>query len=155
MIRPAKEKDIPQILQLLLSVNNVHAALRPDIFRPDTRKYTEEELLRILSSEMTPVFVWVNDEDIALGYAFCMIEETKGDPHLANRKNLYIDDICVAESARGQKIGTHLCDFVTQEAKRLGCQTVSLNVWEGNDPAAALYASRGFRPLKTTLEKRL
>ena len=155
MIRRANEADIPKILDLLLSVNNVHATLRPDIFRPDTRKYTGNDLRTILAEDKTPVFVLTDDADRPLGYAFCILKETNGDPHMADRKVLYIDDICVDEAARGHGIGTQLCEFVTQEARRMGCQSVTLNVWTGNDAAHALYASQGFVPLKTTMEKRL
>ena len=40
MIRDAKEKDIPRILELLKQVLQIHADIRPDIFIPGTTKYT-------------------------------------------------------------------------------------------------------------------
>lgn len=155
MIRKVTEKDIPQLLKLLLSVNNVHAALRPDIFRPDTRKYETAELLSLLSDAVSPIYVFTDASDTALGYAFCRLEITRNDPHMTDRTVLYIDDICVAEAARGKGIGRTLCDFVTEEARRMGCDALTLNVWEGNDSAKALYSSCGFAPLKTTMEKKL
>ena len=44
MIRDAKEKDIPRILELLKQVLQIHADIRPDIFIPGTTKYTIDEL---------------------------------------------------------------------------------------------------------------
>ena len=51
MIRDAKEKDIPRILELLKQVLQIHADIRPDIFIPGTTKYTIDELREILKNE--------------------------------------------------------------------------------------------------------
>ena len=38
MIRKAKKRDIPTIIELLHQVNMVHHVLRPDLFKPNTTK---------------------------------------------------------------------------------------------------------------------
>ena len=50
IIRKAKEKDIPRIIELLGQVLQIHADIRPDIFIPDTTKYTVEELTELLKN---------------------------------------------------------------------------------------------------------
>ena len=55
MIRDAKEKDIPRILELLKQVLQIHADIRPDIFIPGTTKYTIDELREILKNKETPI----------------------------------------------------------------------------------------------------
>ena len=47
-IRLAKESDIPTIDKLLYEVNQVHSDVRPDLFKPGAKKYTDEELKKIL-----------------------------------------------------------------------------------------------------------
>ena len=47
-------------------------------------------------------------------------------------KSLFIDDLCVDQHARGQHIGESLFEYVKNEAKRMGCYEVTLNVWAGN-----------------------
>ena len=47
-IRKAEEKDIPRLLALLGQVLQIHAEIRPDIFIPDTTKYTVCELAELL-----------------------------------------------------------------------------------------------------------
>ena len=49
-IRSAKEKDIPRIIELLGQVLQIHADIRPDIFIPNTTKYTDSELQALLKS---------------------------------------------------------------------------------------------------------
>ena len=51
IIRKAEEKDIPRILELLKQVLQIHADIRPDIFIPDTTKYTTDELTELLKNK--------------------------------------------------------------------------------------------------------
>ena len=95
MIRRAEKKDIAELARLLYQVNNVHAKGRPDLFKMDRRKYTDEELEVILKDDHRPVFVLTEDEGKIRGYAFCLWEIYEGDHNMVDRKTLYIDDICV------------------------------------------------------------
>ena len=70
IIRKAKEKDIPRIIELLGQVLQIHADIRPDIFIPDTTKYTVEELTELLKNKEKPIYVAVNESDVCVGYAF-------------------------------------------------------------------------------------
>ena len=47
-IRRAEEKDIPNMMELLGQVLQIHAEIRPDIFIPGTTKYTVDELAALL-----------------------------------------------------------------------------------------------------------
>ena len=51
IIRKAEERDIPRIIELLGQVLQIHADIRPDIFIPDTTKYTVDELTELLKNE--------------------------------------------------------------------------------------------------------
>ena len=44
MIRKAVKRDIQTIIELLHQVNMVHHVIRPDLFKPNTTKYNEQEL---------------------------------------------------------------------------------------------------------------
>lgn len=150
MIRRAEIKDIPGIIELLHQVNMVHHVLRPDLFKPYTTKYNEQELEALIGDDSKPIFVF---EDAAvLGHAFCMITEVKGDKLLQDIKTLYIDDICVDEKARGQHVGKALYEYVRDYAASIGCNNITLNVWDGNDAALSFYKNMGMKVQKTTME---
>jgi len=149
-IRKAVIADIPRIIDLLHQVNMVHHRLRPDLFKPNTTKYSEQELKTMLSDTTKPIFVY-NDGEV-LGYAFCQISEVKDDRLLCDRKTLYIDDICVDETARGRHIGKVLFEFVKCYAQSVSCHNITLNVWAGNDAAMHFYQSVGMQPQKTGME---
>ena len=150
MIRKANKKDIQRIIELLHQVNMVHHVIRPDLFKPHTTKYNEKELEAMLEDNDKPIFVY--DEGIVLGYAFCQISEVKNNQLLEDIKTLYIDDICVDENARGKHVGKALYEYVLDYAKSIGCNNITLNVWEGNEPALRFYRSMGMQVQKTTME---
>ena len=154
-IRYANGADLKGVQKLLSQVAEIHHRGRPDIFRAGTRKYTEDELSVIFENPETPVYLAVDRENTVLGYAFCILRETKGSTLLCDRKELYIDDLCVDEACRGRHIGTALYRHVREEAARLGCNAVTLNVWCLNDSAMAFYRSLGMAPLKVVMEDRL
>ena len=54
-IRQASTVDIPHLIDLLHQVNRVHHHLRPELFKPDTTKYSEQELERLLGDKSKPI----------------------------------------------------------------------------------------------------
>lgn len=60
-----------------------------------------------------------------------------------------MDGIFVAQTARGQGVGTALLDAVAQEAKSRGYTQVRLDVIDTNPRAKALYRHVGFKEVKT------
>lgn len=153
IIRRAQEKDIDRINTLLYQVNQVHADGRPDIFIGGQKKYNDEELKELLNIPERPIFVAVDDEDIVMGYSFCILEKTEGCSNMVDMLTLYIDDLCVDEVLRGKHIGKALYEYVLAYAKSIGCYRVTLNVWNCNEPAMKFYNSCGLKPLKITMEK--
>ena len=150
MIRKAEKRDIPSIIELLHQVDMVHHVIRPDLFKPNTTKYDEQELENLLDDDSKPIFVF--DDGVVQGYAFCQVTEVKNDQLLQDIKTLYIDDICVDETARGKHVGKALYDYVHDYAQSIGCYNITLNVWEGNEPAICFYRNMGMQVQKTTME---
>ena len=141
------------MIELLHQVDMVHHEIRPDLFKPNTTKYNEQELEALLDNDSKPLFVF--EDGKVLGHAFCLITEVKDDKLLQDIKTLYIDDICVDENARGNHVGKALYEYVHNYALSIGCNNITLNVWEGNDPALSFYRNMGMKVQKTTMEMRL
>ena len=110
IIRRATEKDMPRIHELLSQVEEVHHKIRPDLFKAGGRKYTDEELACIIADDNRPILVAVDENDALLGYAFCKFQQYQGNNIMTDIKTLYIDDLCVDETLRGQHIGRALYD---------------------------------------------
>lgn len=153
LIRRANKNDIYGINSLLRQVLTVHHTGRPDIFKPNAKKYTDSELLSIIEDDKKPIFVAANDSDEVLGYAFCVFVQHKNNNILTDIKTLYIDDLCVDESSRGEHIGKSLYDHVAEFAKSEGCYNLTLNVWSCNEGAIKFYEKCGLTPQKIGMEK--
>lgn len=151
-IRRARLTDTEGINKLLKQVLMVHHNGRPDIFKADVKKYTDEELQEIITDDSRPIFVAVNDDGQMTGYAFCICQQYKDNNILTDIKTLYIDDLCVDEHVRGQHIGKALYDYVIAYAKAEGFYNVTLNVWTCNESAMRFYEKCGLKPQKVGME---
>lgn len=150
-IRFAKNADIPAMIRLLKQVGRAHYEGRPDIFREDAQKYDEAALEMLLQDKNRPILV-AEEAGKVLGYAFCVIQNTVGDPVLQDRLTVYIDDLCVEETCRGAGVGKALYQAVLAYAKELGAYNVTLNVWAENKSALKFYEKMGLMPQKYGME---
>ena len=151
-IRRAKETDMAGMNRLLEQVLMVHHNARPDLFKGNVKKYTDEELLEILQDDTRPVFVGVDAQEQVLGYAFCVYQQHVDDNILTDIKTLYIDDICVDETVRGQHIGKQIYEYVVRFARENGFYNLTLNVWSCNPRAMQFYQHMGLVPYKVGME---
>lgn len=151
-IRRAQEKDMERIHLLLNQVAMVHHIGRPDLFKAGTRKYTDDQLKAIIADDQRPILVATDDADQVLGYAFCIFRQELDNNILTDIKTLYVDDLCVDETLRGQHIGKALYDAAVQYAKDHDCYNLTLNVWSCNESAMRFYQSCGLKPQKVGME---
>ena len=151
-IRRATVADMDGINKLLHQVLMVHHNGRPDLFKPNAKKYTDDELTAIISDDTRPIFVAVDDRHQVAGYAFCVFVQHVNNHILTDVKTLYIDDLCVDEALRGQHIGKSLYDYLVNFAKDSGCYNLTLNVWSCNQSAMRFYEKCGLVPQKVGME---
>ena len=150
-IKRAENCHIPGMLALLKQVGGVHHHIRPDIFREGAQKYDAEALEAILRDPLLPIFV-AAEGDFVAGYCFCQWKHFRENPVMTDRKELYVDDLCVDENRRGQKIASQLFDHVRAYAKAEGCDFLTLNVWCGNTGAMKFYENIGMKPRSITMD---
>ncbi len=153
IIRRANIEDMEGINSLLRQVLYVHHVDRPDIFKAQGKKYRDEELEAIIKDDRTPLFVAVDEQGRVLGHCFCVINQVEDHSSLVDAKNLYIDDLCIDESARGQHIGKEMYEFALEFARSIGCYNVTLNVWAKNESALKFYEKMGLSVQKFGMEK--
>ena len=145
-------EDMDGINRLLKQVLMVHHEGRPDLFKADVKKYTDEELAAIIKDDEKPIFVARDDDGEVMGYAFCVYQQYVNNNILTDVKTLYIDDLCVDESLRGQHVGKKLYEYVLAFAKAEGFYNVTLNVWSCNEGAMRFYEKCGLKPQKVGME---
>lgn len=152
VIRRALPGDLEGINRLLYQVLTVHHNGRPDLFKANVKKYTDEQLLEIIRDDSRPIFVAEDGDGGVAGYAFCVFQNHEESNVLTDIKTVYIDDLCVDESCRGRHIGKSLYEYVLDFAKQNGCYNVTLNVWSCNEAAMRFYEKCGLKPQKVGME---
>ena len=151
-IRRAENRDIDAVHRLLRQVLELHAELRPDIFVSGETKYDKDVLRHIFADDNRPVYLAVDEDDTVAGYAFCALQQRPDAAYIRPGRSLYVDDLCVEEGRRGEGIGKMLFGHIVEEAARMGCSDITLNVWQGNDAARAFYDKLGMSVRETKLE---
>lgn len=151
-IERATLNDMEGINRLLRQVLMVHHEGRPDLFKADVKKYTDAELAQIIEDDKRPIFVARNNNGEVVGYAFCLYQQYVNNNILTDVKTLYIDDLCVDETVRGQHIGKKLYEHVLEFARKEDFYNVTLNVWSCNESAMRFYEKCGLKPQKVGME---
>jgi len=152
-VRPAKKEDHPAVERLQRQVAQLHAGLRPELFRPVGQKHDTKRYYGLLRDADTPILVAQGERGELLGYAMLQVKAVgENHPVFLPRRFLYIDDLCVDEAARGQGIGAALMDAVRALAKSRGIAKIELNVWACNEGAMRFYERLGFQTQRKVLE---
>ena len=147
----ARKEHIPALLKLLHQVGQVHHEIRPDIFASGALKYDEAALEALLADPDAPIFVALPKGAVA-GYCFCRVKRFTPPLHTP-RAEFYIDDLCVDEAHRRMGVAQALYNHTLARARDMGCHSVTLNVWCGNDGAMAFYEKQGMTPRNIVMEK--
>ena len=153
-VRRARPADGDIVSKLLYQVASIHHDGRPDIFKPASRKYTQNEFEELICMKDFAILVAEDENEKVHGYAFCKVkcfETSVVQPY----KSLYIDDICVDSESRGKHVGTILFEAVKKLAVELDCDNIELNVWEFNESAMAFYEKMGMTTQRRFMELKL
>ena len=138
---------------MLEQVLLVHHKIRKDLFKEVGTKYTVEALKNIINNPISPIFVYVDDNDKIIAHAFCEFKEGKETSSTYKRSTFFIDDLVVHEAYRNKGIGSELYKYLKNYAKENGFYHIILHVWEGNNEAQKFYEKIGMKPVQTVMEE--
>ncbi|HOD92311.1 MAG TPA: GNAT family N-acetyltransferase [Clostridia bacterium] len=143
-VRKAQKKDVDDIIRLLKQIAQLHHEKRPDIFKNNANKYTQDLMYFKIKKPDEYIAVAVDDKDKVAGYIFCLFETRKNHLFMQDRKLLYIDDFCVDDDKKGTGIGSLLFEHILAYAKNEHYDAIELHVWEFNESAMHFYEKHGF-----------
>ncbi|MFN3474479.1 MAG: GNAT family N-acetyltransferase [Blastomonas sp.] len=132
-IRPARPGDEADILRMVI-------ALAVYEREPDAVKATEESLEATLFGENPQVFAHLAELDgqvVGLALWFLTYSTWTGAP------SLYLEDLFVADTARGTGTGRALLSTLAREAKARGCARMDWAVLDWNAKAKDFYRHIG------------
>ena len=150
-IRFATEKDLPAVNLLRKEVNDLHAAGKPEIFKPGFPAELQNYVYEMFRDPEKDIVVAEQDGAL-LGFAVLHEIRRPETPYMWERHFLDVDEFGVAEAARRQGIGRALIVFICGVAAERGLPRVELNMWEFNQSALAFYEAVGFATYRRYME---
>ena len=151
MLQLAQNTDRASVNRLARQVHEMHVQWRPDIYQMPQELYSEERFLDAIKARELYV---ASVDSFVIGYASLRIRET-GTPGLVTRKVMLIDELCVDESFRRQRLGTQMMMDIRALARAFGCSDIQLSVYPQNDEAVAFYQKMGFTIHNITMQTKL
>jgi GNAT superfamily N-acetyltransferase len=136
LIRPAKESDVPVILQLIRELAEYERA-------PDDAIATAAGLREVLFGEKAAAHVLLaleKEEPVGFAVYFFNFSTWLG------RAGLYLEDLFVRPSVRGKGYGRALLQALAQIAHERGCGRMEWAVLDWNEPAIGFYKKLGAEP---------
>jgi ribosomal protein S18 acetylase RimI-like enzyme len=133
-IVPAQAADLPALRTLIQAYHAGEDMPDP----PDL----DDVILTLLTPEHPGGFWLAKRQGEALGY----IAVTPRFSVTAGGDILVIDEVYVADAARGQGLGRLLTDVVQAYGESIGCRLLLLEVANHNRTATHFYAALGFTP---------
>lgn len=142
-VRPRQARDERAIAALLDASALYHARALPTIFREPAPGI--EPPLESGDAEREVFVAEVNEQ--VVGTVDVRVRLIAGNALVLERRVGYLLQLVVDEAARGRGIGRALMEAAADWARRGGCNSVELGVYEFNAPALALYRSLGYETL--------
>lgn len=150
-IRLAMESELPRVNELRAQVSELHAAARPDIFRPGFPSFLASYLYEIYADERRHILVAEREGEI-VAFA-CLAEiEMPEKPHKPARRFIEVDEFGVDENCRRQGVGRAFFEGIRAFARERGYDRIELNMWEFNENALKFYESIGFSTYRRYME---
>lgn len=128
-IRHATENDFAEVLNLVKELA-IYQKTPERVLNTVEQMKAEQEYFRCLVAEND------NKEIIGIASYFFAYYTWVG-------KSLYLDDLYVKQSQRGQGAGAQLLDALIAIAKKENCKRVRWQVSDWNEPAINFYKKRG------------
>ena len=140
MLELARLSDRDAVNEMAQQVHAMHVAWRPDIYEMTGELYPAE---RFEAAIRERTLYTAKLADVTVGYVSLKIRDYDW-PGMVKRKVMFVDELCVEETARRQGIGTAMMADVRALAMAFGCTDLQLGVYPQNDEAVAFYQKCGF-----------
>ncbi|TSJ47992.1 GNAT family N-acetyltransferase [Fluviicola chungangensis] len=152
MMTITETKDFKRIAELNADVQNLHAKLYPEIFKPFNRIEMEKALENFLSDPNCFSYI-VELNNVAIGSAVFFVKEAKENAFHYTIRTLYIDQISVLPEHQKTGAGKMLMQKAEQLARENSIKKIELDHWTANKVAATYFRKNGYMLYRERLFK--
>lgn len=154
LIRAAVNSDCPQLAKLNNTVQAIHAAAEPLLFKVKPNiKQVEVFFKEMLADPQKRILILEDDNGTAAGYLFLEIMVRPENAFMKAYNMAYIHHLAVASEKQGVGYGTRLIEAACDLAKMENITRVALDSWSFNEDAHNFFHNRGFRTFNLRMSK--
>lgn len=149
LIRKATADDIEALRGLYLALEEDGVRYQPEHFVIGER--TDEFFQNIFDSDTQDILV-ADIDGLAVGFVHVMILQQKKVSCLKPQTVVYMQDLCVREDMRNNKIGAKLVRAAKDYGKEHKADFIRTQVFPGNVDGMRFYERNGFCEMMKTIE---
>ena len=150
-VRFAERDELDKVNVLRRQVNDLHVAVRPDVFKPGFCDELRDYVYAIWDDPQKKIVVAELEGEIC-GFAVLNHIVRPETPFMFERDFLDIDEFCVDERFRRRGVASAIICFVRDYAKGRGYSRLELNIWAFNRDALSFYEAAGFTTYRRYME---
>ena len=149
IIRKATIDDKNELRKLYLSLEEDGVRYQPEHFVIGER--TDEFFQSIFDADNQDILV-ADIDGVAVGFVHVMILQQKKVSCLKPQSVVYMQDLCVREDMRNNRIGAKLVRAAKDYGKEHGVDFIRTQVFPGNVDGMRFYERNGFCEMMKTIE---
>lgn len=152
-IGPARLSHLGDLVRLALQAQTLHAQIAP----ADFKALPDEDELRdlfctLIDRQDTYVAIAETGERTA-GFIWFEVQNRPETALTHSRTALFVQQICVSEENRRQRIGAALMRYLENFALRCGAEEIALGTWSGNTAALKFFPALGYETVTALMRK--
>ncbi len=147
-VKRAEAADLDMLAGLNGQVQDLHAALYPEYFKPRVDPDRLRAFLTRAMSGAGDAFLIATSDGVGAGYAWLGLQHRLEPPFSAESKRVYLHHICVDAAHRRRGVASALMDAARRIARENGAGEIMLDTWAANEEAQAFFRSCGFEPMR-------
>lgn len=150
-VRRARLEDAESVAALAQSVQALHAATLPTVFRPAGPDVFPPAAMRASLARSDHLLYVAVDNGSVIGYVQAEVQHEPETALKHSAELVYIRQMGVAAAYQRQGVGRQLLDAARCEAADRGLTTIVLTVYAANEAAREFYLGYGFAPYREDL----
>jgi len=157
-IRAYRDVDLPNLRRMVQGLQEAECGMDPSRSHwADGGAAYADRTLEEVAANAGAIFMAVAADGAAIGMVSCWRAEDLTDITVTpeSRVHLYVSDIFVIETFRGQNVAGALLDACEQHGRGLGLAQMTIGLLAVNHAARRAYEKSGFSDYELLLRKRL
>lgn len=150
----SQTRNFKLVAKLNKYVHDLHSNLYPKYFKEYNYENVKEVFKSLINNESF-IFLLLEDNEEALGYAWVEIREYPENAFKKGYKSVYVHQISIVDTKRNKGYGSSLMEYIYEIANDRGIDLIELDYWFENSVAKDFYKKQNFIKYREFVYKEL